>query len=105
MTLDAVIWDRCAIAINSYVPSRSRPSHPGRCIHPTHARTLATVSSRSKTDQIETLCPEQKLGLGREVLYIMGRPAAKGVVWFFGATVENERIEKKRKCLDARIAT
>ena len=51
------------------------------------------------------MCPEQKLGLGREVLYIMGRPAAKGVVWFLSATVENERIEKKRKCLDARIAT
>jgi hypothetical protein len=46
-----------------------------------------------------------KFGLDREALYIGGGLAAIGAVWYYYATVEHARIEKKRERLDPRIAT
>ena len=54
-----------------YIPP-AVPAIQGGCIHPTHARALAT---RPTTDQLETPRPKLKLGLDREMPYIVGELA------------------------------
>jgi hypothetical protein len=44
------------------------------------------------------------LGVDKETLYIAGGLAAIGAVWYYYATVEHARIEKKRERLDPRFA-
>jgi hypothetical protein len=66
-----------------------------------HARTLATIGSRPATDNTETPRPKTKLGVDRETLYFGGGLAVIGAIWYYYATLEHARIEKK---LDASIA-
>lgn len=75
--------------------------------HPTHARTLARVATRTTTDKLETPYPKLKPGLGldREMLYIVGGLAVTSLTWYYDATVENASIEKKRGCSDRIIPT
>jgi hypothetical protein len=54
---------------------------------------------------METPRPKMKFGLDKETLYIGGGLAAIGAVWYYYATMEHARIEKKRERLDSRIAT
>jgi hypothetical protein len=70
----------------------------------THARTLATIGSRPATDNMETPRHKTKLGVDRETLYIAGGLGAIGAVWYYYATMEHARIEKRRERLDANIA-
>jgi len=70
-----------------------------------HTRTLATIGSRPATDHMETPRPKTKFKLDKETMYIGGGLAAIGAVWYYYATVEHARIEKKRERLDPRIAT
>ncbi len=93
-----------------HIPLNSRillpvPAIQGGRMNATHARTLATIGSCPVTDHIETPRPQTKLGVDRETLYIGGGLAAIGAVWYYYATVEHARIEKKRERLDAGIAT
>ena len=94
-----------------HIPLNSRillpvPAIQGGRTHATHARHFATIGgSRPATDNMETPRPKTKLlGVDRETLYIGGGLAAIGAVWYYYATVENARIEKKRERLDANIA-
>jgi hypothetical protein len=57
------------------------------------------------TDQVEIPRPNPELGLDRETLYTGGGLAPIGNIWYYDATVENARIEKKRERLDRRIVT
>jgi hypothetical protein len=53
---------------------------------------------------METPRPKTKLGVDRETLYIGSGLAAIGAIWYYYATMEHARIEKKRERLDANIA-
>jgi hypothetical protein len=64
-------------------------------IHATHARAFADLGSRPTTDQGSR--PKTKWGLDRDMLYIGGGLAAIGAVWYYYATVENARLEKRRE--------
>jgi hypothetical protein len=44
-----------------------------------------------------------KFGLEKETMYIAGGLAAIGAIWYYYATMEHARIEKKRERLDPRI--
>ncbi|KAI0291138.1 hypothetical protein BC826DRAFT_1187026 [Russula brevipes] len=68
-------------------------------------RTLATVGSRMTSDQADTPRNKTKFGLDRDTLYIGGGLAAIGAIWYYYATVENARIERKRERLDSPVAT
>jgi len=91
------------------IPFNSRillpiPAIQGGRANVTHARTLATIGgSRPVTDHMETPRPKTKLGVDRETLYIGGGLAAIGAIWYYYATVEHARIERKRERLDANI--
>ncbi|KAH9037076.1 hypothetical protein EDB85DRAFT_1888541 [Lactarius pseudohatsudake] len=66
---------------------------------PNHARTLAMANMRAEptrptTDQGEG--PRSRWGLDREKLYIGGGLVGIGAIWYYYATVENARIERKR---------
>jgi hypothetical protein len=91
------------------VPFNSRfllpvPAIQGGRTNTTHVRTLATIGSRPATDNMETPRPKTKLGVDKETLYIAGGLGAIGAVWYYYATMEHARIEKKRERLDANIA-
>jgi hypothetical protein len=91
------------------IPLNSRiilpvPAVQGGRIHATQARTLATIGSRPASDHMETPRPKTKLGVDKETLYIGGGLAAIGAIWYYYATMEHARIEKKRERLDANIA-
>ena len=66
-------------------------------IHATHMPAFASIGSRPATDQIQTPRPKAKWGLDRDMLYIGGGLAAMGAIWYYYATVENARIERKRE--------
>ncbi len=90
------------------IPLNSRvllpvPAIQGGHINAIHSRTLATLGSRP-ADHMETPRPKPKLGVERETLYIGGGLAAIGAIWYYYATVEHARIEKKRERLDTSIA-
>lgn len=89
------------------IPFNSRILLPVPSIHTnvTHARTLATIGSRPATEHMETPRPKTRLGVEKETLYIGGGLAAIGAIWYYYATVEHARIEKKRGRMDANIAT
>lgn len=84
--------------------SRALLSIPSIHKNATHARTLATIGSRPATDHMETSRPKTRLGVEKETLYIGGGLAAIGAIWYYYATVEHARIEKKRERMDANIA-
>jgi len=64
------------------------------------ARSLATLGSRPVNDQTQTPRPKTKWGLDRDTLYIGGGLAAIGAIWYYYATMENARIEKRRERSD-----
>ena len=66
-------------------------------IHAITARPLTTLGSRPVNDQTQTPRPKTKWGLERDTLYIGGGLAAIGAIWYYYATVENARIEKRRE--------
>ncbi|KAF8499553.1 hypothetical protein F5888DRAFT_1802049 [Russula emetica] len=91
------------------IPLNSRillpvPAVQGGRMNATQARTLATIGSRPASDHMETPRPKTKLGVDRETLYIGGGLAAIGAIWYYYATMEHARIERKRERLDANIA-
>ena len=53
---------------------------------------------------METPRPKTKLGVDKETLYIAGGLGAIGAVWYYHATMEHVRIEKKRERSEANIA-
>jgi hypothetical protein len=53
---------------------------------------------------METARPKTKLGLDREVMYIGGELVFMGATFYYDATVENARVEKKRKLSGLRSA-
>jgi hypothetical protein len=57
------------------------------------------------TTEAETPRHKTKFGLDRDTLYIGGGLAAIGGIWYYYATVENARIERKRVRLDSSVAT
>lgn len=97
---------RYCIPLNSriFLPA-AVPAIQGGRIHATRARAFATVGSRPATDHMETPRPKMKYGLEKETMYIAGGLAAIGAIWYYYATMEHARIEKKRGRLDPRIAT
>lgn len=85
---------RYCIPLNSRTFFRAAvPTIQGGRIHPTHARALATIGS---DHHMETPHPK-KFGLERETMYIGGGLAAIGAIWYYYATMEHARIEKKRE--------
>jgi len=66
-------------------------------IHATHTPAFADIGSRPTTDQMQSSRPKTKWGLDRDMLYIGGGLAAIGAIWYYYATVENARIEKRRE--------
>jgi len=66
---------------------------------PSHGRTLAMANMRPDptrpTDQGEG--PLSRMGIDRDKLYIGGGLVAIGAIWYYYATVENARIERKRE--------
>ena len=100
--------DRIYYTMRYRIPLNSRillsvPAIQGGRSNVAHPRTLATIGSRPATDHMETPRPKTKLGVERETLYIGGGLAAIGAVWYYYATVEHARIEKKRERLNANI--
>jgi hypothetical protein len=97
---------RYLIPLNSRILLRATvPAIQGGRISDTHARTLATLGSHPTMDQMGTPPrPKTKLGVEKETLYIAGGLAAIGAVWYYYATVEHARIEKKRERLDPSAA-
>ena len=92
------------------IPLNSRillsvPAIQGGRTNATHARTLATIGSRPATDNMETPRHKTKLGVDRETLYIGGGLAAIGAIWYYYATMEHARIEKKRERLDTALGS
>lgn len=90
------------------IPLNSRillpvPVIQGGRMNAIHTRTLATIGSRPATDHMETPRPKTRLGVDKETLYIGGGLAAIGAIWYYYATVEHARIERKRERLDANI--
>jgi hypothetical protein len=69
-------------------------------IHATPSRSLATLGSRPMNDQTQTPRPKTKWGIDRDMLYIGGGLAAIGAIWYYYATMENARIEKRRERSD-----
>ena len=88
---------RYCIPLNSRAFFRTAvPTIQGGRIHATHARALATIGSRP-ADHMENPHPAgKKFGVERETMYIGGGLAAIAAIWYYYATVEHERIEKKR---------
>jgi len=66
-------------------------------IHATHAPSFTNTGPRLAADQMQTPRPKTKWGLDRDMLYIGGGLAAIGAIWYYYATVENARIEKRRE--------
>ena len=66
---------------------------------PSHVRTLSMANMRPDPTR-PTANPGEgsrwKMGLDREKLYIGGGLVAIGAIWYYYATVENARIERKR---------
>lgn len=67
---------------------------------PSRIRTLSMGNmrpdpTRPTTDQGEG--PRSRLGIDKEKLYIGGGLVAIGAIWYYYATVENARIERKRE--------
>jgi hypothetical protein len=71
-----------------------------RHIYATPARSLATLGSRPMNDQTQTPRPKMKWGVDSDMLYIGGGLAAIGGIWYYYATMENARIEKRRERSD-----
>ena len=65
-------------------------------IHTTHTPAFANTGPRAATDQMQSPRPKTKWGLDRDMLYIGGGLAAIGAIWYYYATVENARLEKRR---------
>ncbi|KAH9963756.1 hypothetical protein BC827DRAFT_1382953 [Russula dissimulans] len=93
------------LLISRIPPRATVPAVQGGRFSAHHSRTLATVGSRPTTDHMESPRPKTKLGVDRETLYIGGGLAAIGALWYYYATVEHARIERKRERLDTGVAT
>ena len=98
---------RFRLAFNSRIlPRTAVPAVQGnRIMKAAPTRTFATIGSHPTTDQMGTPRPKTKWGMDRETLYIGGGLAAIGGLWYYYATVEHARIEKKRGLLDPHVAT
>jgi hypothetical protein len=64
----------------------------GRTIHATRAPAFADIGGSGSSSR-----PKTKWGLDRDALYIGGGLAAIGALYYYYATMENARIEKRRQ--------
>ncbi|KAH9993085.1 hypothetical protein BJV77DRAFT_962068 [Russula vinacea] len=89
----------------SYPPSRNCPSYPGGT-HPRHSSPYSRHTWLTPHDgpDGDASPPKTKLGVEKETMYIAGGLAAIGAIWYYYATVEHARIEKKRERLDPSAA-
>lgn len=78
------------------LPRMAVPAIQKGHIHATHMPAFANTGPRAATDQMQSPRPKTKWGLDRDMLYIGGGLAAIGAIWYYYATVENARIEKRR---------
>ena len=83
------------------LPRMAVPTVQKGRIHATHAPAFTNTGPRLATDQMQTPRPKTKWGLDRDTLYIGGGLAAIGAIWYYYATVENARIEKRRERVTA----
>lgn len=78
------------------VPRMAVPVIQKGHIHATCTPAFVNTGPRAATDQMQSPRPKTKWGLDRDMLYIGGGLAAIGAIWYYYASVENARIEKRR---------
>lgn len=65
---------------------------------PSHVRTLAMANMPPDPSRPQGEAARSKImGVDKEKLYIGGGLVAIGAIWYYYATVENARIERKRE--------